>query len=78
MKFFEPTRIGPFTRTVGEGSGALIAVPIGWLAFGVGMGLDKALQVGLYPFLLAALLKEALGAALIRSAWTLVRKLRGI
>jgi biotin transport system substrate-specific component len=60
------------------GDAVILACGTGWLAFGVGMGLDKALQVGLYPFLLAALLKEALGAALIRSAWTLVRRLRGI
>lgn len=41
-----------------------------------GVGLARALQLGVYPFLLGALVKEALGAALVRGAWGLVRKLR--
>ena len=59
------------------GDAVILSLGTAWLAFGAGLGLAKALAVGLYPFLLAALLKEALGAALVRGAWTLVRKLRG-
>ena len=58
------------------GDAVILSLGTAWLAFGNGLGLAKALAVGLYPFLLAALLKEALGAALVRGAWTLVRKLR--
>jgi biotin transport system substrate-specific component len=37
-----------------------------------GIGLAKALEVGVYPFLLSAAVKEALGVAIITGAWTLV------
>lgn len=50
------------------GDAAIIGLGVLWLAFGgPALGLDKALAVGLAPFVLSALLKEVLGAALIRA-----------
>lgn len=40
-----------------------------WLAFGVGLGVGKALIVGVTPFLAGALLKNAIGALLIPLAY---------
>lgn len=67
------------------GDAVILSLGTAWLAWGAalpssasGMGFAKALEFGLYPFLLGALVKEALGAAVIRGAWTMVRKLRGI
>ena len=40
-----------------------------WLAFGVGLGIGKALIVGVTPFLAGALLKNAIGALLIPLAY---------
>jgi biotin transport system substrate-specific component len=57
------------------GDAILLGLGVSWLAWGGSLlsvapmlGLGKALAVGLYPFVLAALLKEALGAAIIRGA----------
>ncbi len=59
---------------------AIFAFGAGWLAYGAtlasapeGLGLAKALSVGVYPFLLGALVKEALGAATIVGIWSLAR-----
>lgn len=63
------------------GDVALFACGAGWLAYGAvlpnapeGLGLAKALSVGVYPFLLGALVKEALGAATIVGIWTLAQQ----
>ena len=37
----------------------------GWLAYGIGLGADKAWLVGVAPFIAASLVKNALGAALM-------------
>jgi biotin transport system substrate-specific component len=52
---------------VALGLGHLIILVAGfaWLAFGIKLGPEKAWQVGIAPFLLAALIKNALGAALV-------------
>ena len=36
-----------------------------WLAFGLGLGADKAWLVGVTPFIAASVIKNALGAALV-------------
>jgi biotin transport system substrate-specific component len=55
----------------------ILGLGAGWLAFGApGLGLDKALQAGVAPFLLGAIVKEALGASVVVASWSLVRKLR--
>ena len=38
---------------------------VGWLAFGMKLGVEKAWLVGIAPFLAASLIKNALGAALV-------------
>jgi biotin transport system substrate-specific component len=48
-----------------------------WLAREIGTGLEGTLEAGLYPFVVGDLLKLYLAAALLPSAWKLVRRLRG-
>lgn len=45
---------------------------VAWLA--VLFGMEKAVAVGLTPFIAATLLKTALGAALMQTAWTIVAR----
>lgn len=56
---------------VAMGIGHFIILSMGWawLAFGVGLGIGKALIVGVTPFLAGALLKNAIGALLIPLAY---------
>ncbi|WP_398476575.1 biotin transporter BioY [Tardiphaga sp.] len=56
---------------VAMGIGHFIILSMGWawLAFGVGLGVGKALIVGVTPFLAGALLKNAIGALLIPLAY---------
>lgn len=56
---------------VAMGIGHFIILSMGWawLAFGVGLGIGKALIVGITPFLAGALLKNAIGALLIPLAY---------
>jgi len=44
----------------------------GWLAFGLGIGVSKAWQVGIAPFVAASLVKNALGATLMPAARRIV------
>jgi len=56
------------------GDVAIIGLGVMWLAFGYpSLGLTRALELGLYPFVLGALLKEVLGASLIRAASSALR-----
>lgn len=50
----------------------ILAAGFGWLAFGVGLGMPKAWQVGIAPFIAASLVKNALGAALMPAARRIV------
>jgi biotin transport system substrate-specific component len=43
----------------------ILAVGFGWLAFGMKLGIDKAWLVGIKPFIVASLIKNSLGAALV-------------
>jgi len=64
-------------RTIGTmvlGNLAIYAVGVPWLMAATGMGLAKALSVGVLPFLLGDLLKIALAAGLLPGAWALVRR----
>jgi len=63
---------------------SIIALGTAWLAYGAtlangaqGMGLQHALAVGAYPFLLGALVKEMFGTALITGVWALADRKRG-
>ena len=50
------------------GHAVIFAAGFGWLAFGAGLGIGKAWLVGVVPFMAATLVKNALGAALVRAA----------
>ena len=52
---------------------ALLFIP-GVACLAVLFGMDKAVAVGLTPFVAATLLKAALGAALMHAAWTVVAR----
>ena len=43
----------------------ILAAGFGWLAFGMKLGVEKAWLVGIAPFIATALIKNALGAALV-------------
>ncbi len=43
----------------------ILAAGFGWLAFGMKLGVDKAWLVGVKPFIVASLIKNSLGAALV-------------
>ena len=53
------------------GHAAILALGCLWLAYGVKLGVDKAVMVGVVPFLAGSLVKSALGAVLL----PVVRKL---
>ncbi|RZN18521.1 biotin transporter BioY [Bradyrhizobium sp. Leo121] len=46
----------------------ILAAGFSWLAFGVGLGAEKAWLVGIVPFIAGTLVKTALGAALLPAA----------
>jgi biotin transport system substrate-specific component len=54
------------------GNAAIYAFALPWLA--VLLGADKALTVGLYPFILGDLLKAAIATALVPTGWKLLKK----
>ena len=54
----------------------ILAAGFGWLAFGLGLGIAKAWQVGIVPFIAASLVKNALGAALMPAARRLIDRRR--
>lgn len=60
-----------------------MALGVAWLATfaqvgsATGLGLGKALAVGLYPFALGELVKVALAAASVSATWMVLAKLRG-
>ena len=43
----------------------ILAMGFGWLAFGLGLGVEKAWLVGVVPFLAGSLVKSTLGAVLM-------------
>ncbi|MDQ0394626.1 biotin transporter BioY [Labrys monachus] len=62
----------------------VLALGFAWLAFlaqlasgGMGVGIERAWLGGVAPFLLADLVKMALGAALVGASWAGLTKLRG-
>lgn len=48
-----------------------------WLSLELDTGLEKTLELGLYPFVVGDLLKLYLAAALLPAAWRLVGRARG-
>jgi biotin transport system substrate-specific component len=51
---------------------AIFIAGFGWLAYGIGLGVDKAWAVGVVPFIAASVVKNALGAALMPAARRIV------
>jgi len=52
----------------------LYAIGVPWLAAAAGIGIDRALVLGLYPFVVGDLLKLLGAAALLPAAWRLTRR----
>ncbi|WP_431309638.1 biotin transporter BioY [Bradyrhizobium iriomotense] len=52
----------------------ILAMGFAWLAFGIGLGVAKAWQVGIVPFIAASLIKNALGATLMPAARRVARR----
>ncbi|QPF88142.1 biotin transporter BioY [Bradyrhizobium genosp. L] len=50
------------------GHAVIFVAGFGWLAFGAGLGIEKAWLVGVVPFIAATLIKNALGATLLPAA----------
>ena len=48
-----------------------------WLAYKLDIGLEKTLELGLYPFVPGDILKLYIAGALLPGAWWVVRKARG-
>ncbi len=61
--------VGWLFFAMGFGHFIILSMGWAWLAFGVGLGVGKALIVGVTPFLAGALLKNAIGALLIPLAY---------
>lgn len=51
--------------------GSLIVFAIGlpWLAFVLGLGVEKTLEFGFYPFIVGGIIKAAIAAGLLPLAW---------
>ena len=50
---------------MGLGHIVILAAGFAWLAFGMKLGVEKAWLVGIVPFVVASVIKNALGAALV-------------
>ena len=61
--------VGWLFLAMGNGHFFILSMGWAWLAFGIGLGVGKALIVGVTPFLAGALLKNAIGALLIPLAY---------
>ncbi|HXF73159.1 MAG TPA: biotin transporter BioY [Actinomycetota bacterium] len=59
------------------GEVVLYAVGVPWLAAALGVPAERALELGLYPFVLGDVLKLFAAAVLLPSAWRLVGEERG-
>jgi biotin transport system substrate-specific component len=56
------------------GEAALYTVAVPWLAFAGGVSVQKALMLGLYPFVLGDALKLLAAAGLLPAAWRFLRR----
>ncbi len=50
---------------MGIGHLVILIAGFAWLAFGIGLGIEKAWLVGVVPFIAASVIKNALGAVLV-------------
>jgi biotin transport system substrate-specific component len=56
------------------GQAVIFAVGVPWLAYSVGMTASQALEAGFYPFILGGLVKAAIAAGVLGTAWKLARR----
>lgn len=66
-----------FSTTVAAmllGNLVIYVLGAGWLAFGVGLGLGKALTLGVLPFLIGDAIKMALAGVALPGGWKLIGK----
>jgi biotin transport system substrate-specific component len=54
----------------------IFACGCAWLSHFLGTGINRTLELGLYPFVIGELLKIYLAGALVPGAWRLVERLR--
>lgn len=57
-----------------SGNLVIYAFGVGWLAYDLNVSIAKALELGLYPFVPGDLIKLYLAAAVLPSAWRVVRR----
>jgi biotin transport system substrate-specific component len=56
------------------GQAVIFALGVPWLAVSTGMSASQALDAGFYPFILGGIVKAAVAAAVLGTAWRLSRK----
>jgi biotin transport system substrate-specific component len=56
------------------GQAVIFAVGVPWLAVSTGMSASQALDAGFYPFILGGIVKAAVAAAVLGTAWKFARK----
>lgn len=60
------------------GQAVIFAVGVPWLALSVGLSASAALEAGFYPFIIGGIIKAAVAAAVLGTAWQIVRRDRGV
>jgi biotin transport system substrate-specific component len=55
------------------GQAVIFAVGVPWLALSTGMTAPQALEAGFYPFILGGIVKAAVAAAVLGTAWQVTR-----
>ncbi|MGY1708400.1 biotin transporter BioY [Geodermatophilus sp. SYSU D00758] len=58
------------------GQAVIFAVGVPWLALSTGMTASQALDAGFYPFILGGLVKAAVAAAVLGTAWRVAQRRR--
>jgi len=56
------------------GQAVIFAVGVPWLAVATGMTAGQALDAGFYPFILGGIVKAAVAAGVLGTAWAVVRR----
>jgi len=56
------------------GQAVIFAVGVPWLAVSTGMSAGQALDAGFYPFILGGIVKAAVAAGVLGTAWAIVRR----
>lgn len=54
------------------GSVIIYALGVGWLAYDLGIGMERALELGMVPFVVGDIIKVVLAGAALPAAWRLI------